>query len=79
MRVSTCYKDLELSKRRHISKTYLRLRRIYKFGLSAEGHAALLDADVTIGCQRGLVGWFVLPVQVKGEIDLVCSSLLRLR
>lgn len=59
--------------------TYLWLRWIYEFDFSADRSAILLDINVTVGAQASLVGWFVLPVQVNGDIDLECSGLLRLR
>lgn len=62
-----------------IPATYLWLRRIYEFDLSADRSTVLLDIYVTVGDQTSLVGWLVLPVQVNEDINLECSGLFRLR
>lgn len=61
------------------STAYLWLRWIYELDLSADRSAVSLDIEITGGDQSSLVGRFVLPVQVNGDIDLECSGLLRLR
>lgn len=58
---------------------YLWLRWIYEFDLPVDRSAVLLNVNVTVGNQTSLVGWFVLPVQVNGDIDLECSGVFRFR
>lgn len=58
--------------------TYLRLRWIYEFDFSADRSALLFHVHITGSNQSGFVGRLVLSVQVKGNIDLKCSGLLRL-
>lgn len=58
---------------------YLLLRRIYKFDFSIEGHAVLVDISIAGSDQTGLLGRFVLSVQVKAHINFERPGLLSLR